>query len=145
MVFYLILMNLGTLQLFLKSRKVNRSLEHLTSVQVRCFCMLFIFAAVSNVFLSQNLRNKFHCWILSRSNTSYSVLCSYLQVGVVLVDGRFICTSCNGVQLPWCTADKETIVADAEMPVSSVIETDSSDLITKDGNEVAVEGEQRHC
>lgn len=47
------LMNLGALQLFLKSRKVNRSLEHLTSVQVRCFCLLFIFAAVSNVFLSQ--------------------------------------------------------------------------------------------
>lgn len=45
--------NLGALQLFLKSRKVNRSLEHLTSVQVRCFCLLFIFAAVSNVFLSQ--------------------------------------------------------------------------------------------
>jgi hypothetical protein len=68
-----------------------------------------------------------------------------LQVGVVLVDGGFIFTSCNGFQLPWCTADKETIVADAEMPVSAVIETDSSDLITKDGNEVAVEGELRHC
>lgn len=66
-------------------------------------------------------------------------------MGVVLVDGGFICTSRNGVQLPWCTADKETIVADAEMPVSAVIETDSSDLITKDGNEVAVEGERRHC
>lgn len=58
-----------------------------------------------------------------------------------MVDGDFICTSRNGVSVALCTADKETILADAEMPVSAVIETDSSDLITKDGIEVAVEGE----
>lgn len=56
-----------------------------------------------------------------------------------------MCTSRNWCSVGLVTADKETIVADAKMPISAVIETDSSHLITKDGNEIAVEGERHHC